>query len=77
MTDHFEQAADYAGKAEHYANADSIRDHGVRESMVSFNVHMAQVHATIAVAQRLDAIIGLVFDEGRRIGVTSYHPSGF
>lgn len=68
MTDHFEQAARYAERAEDYANRDSVRRED-REAMVSYNVRMAQVHATIAVAQRLDTMIGLVFDEGRLIRI--------
>lgn len=55
--DHFEQAAKHADSAETYANRDGISaEH--REQLVSYNVRMAQVHATIAVAQRLDAILG-------------------
>ena len=55
--DHTAEAAAYAGKAEHYANADSFDARSdTREAMVSFNVQMAQVHATIAIAQRLGQI---------------------
>ena len=56
-------------KAEEWANRDGVVDQKFRMDMVERNLIHAQVYATLAVADRIDWIIGLVFDDARAIHV--------
>lgn len=64
-TDHAEEAARYLRRADEIANRDGHLE--FREPLKESFLRFAEIHATLAVAQRLDTIIDLVFDQGRAI----------
>lgn len=70
---HFETAKAHIARADDWANRDRV-DPEFRPVIVDYNLRLAQIHATLAVAERLDALIGLVFDEGRSIKIDDGRP---
>jgi hypothetical protein len=64
-----ERSLDALDKADFWANKDGPLDRELRDHMIDYHLRLAQIHAQLAVAQGLDKIIGLVFDEGRAIEV--------
>jgi hypothetical protein len=66
LQDEHEQALTHIDKADEWANKDNV-DPDYRRVAVDYHLRLAQIHATLATAQKLDTLIGLVFDEGRPI----------
>jgi hypothetical protein len=66
--DNYEIALNSVDRADFWANKDNV-DPVYRPIAEDRALRLAQIHATLAVAQKLDKIIELVFDEGRHIQV--------
>jgi len=72
MTDHAEIAEAHVAKADEWANRDGNQfTLEWRDRMIDRELRLAQIHATLATAQRLDKLIELIFDEGRAITTAS------
>lgn len=68
-TNHLERAERALQAADDYVNRDNL-EHSERQRLVDYRLRVAQVEATIAVAQRFDYLVGFLFDEGRAVNVT-------
>lgn len=54
--DHATKALELVDKADQWANRDNIRDPELRAHMIDYNLRLAQIHATLAVAQQVSAL---------------------
>jgi hypothetical protein len=59
--DHAAEARAYLDNADSYANRDGMSAEA-RESLVTHNLRMAEVHASLAIAQSMDTVASVLED---------------
>jgi len=60
-TDHAEMARDHLARADVWANRDNV-DAETRARVVGFNLEIAKVHASLAIAQSTDTVASVLED---------------
>lgn len=68
IKDHAETALEHVDKADHWANRDRV-DPEYRPIIVDYHLRLAAIHAQLAVAQRIDTVLGHLEDRSIAVEV--------